>query len=113
VSEKTTITSYREFWPYYLNEHRRPRTRALHLAGTSVATVLLIAAVLYANVWLFLASLLAGYGPAWFAHFAVEKNQPATFRYPLWSLISDYRMAATWLIGRLSRELKRAGIDRQ
>jgi hypothetical protein len=104
------IRSYREFWPYYLNEHRQPKTRALHLAGTGVTTALLATGIVTANIWFLPAAVLAGYGPAWFAHFVVEKNRPATFRYPLWSLISDFRMAATWLAGGLERELRRAGI---
>lgn len=110
MREKAAIRTYREFWPYYLNEHKEPETRALHLAGTCVATVLLATGIVTADIWFFLAAVLAGYGPAWFAHFVVEKNRPATFRYPLWSLISDFRMAATWLTGGLHRELKRAGI---
>ena len=110
MRETAAIRSYREFWPYYLNEHKQPKTRALHLAGTGVTTVLLAAGIATANVWFLPAAVLAGYGPAWFAHFVVEKNRPATFRYPLWSLISDFRMAATWLTGGLHRELKRAGI---
>jgi hypothetical protein len=104
------IRTYREFWPYYLNEHKRAETRALHLGGTSAATVLLIAGLFAGNLFLLLGAVFAGYAPAWFAHFALEKNHPATFRYPLWSLLSDFRMTATWLCGDLSRELKRAGI---
>ena len=111
MSAKAAIKSYREFWPYYLNEHKNPRTRALHLAGTGVTTILLIVFVVSANIWFLPLAVLAGYCPAWFAHFAVEKNRPATFRYPLWSLISDFRMAATWLAGGLQREVDRAQID--
>ena len=111
MGERPVIKSYREFWPYYLNEHKNPRTRALHLVGTGLTTILLMACAATANIWFLPAAVLAGYGPAWFAHFAVEKNQPATFRYPLWSLISDFRMAATWVAGRLDRELQRAQIN--
>ena len=80
------------------------------MAGTGLAVVFLGAAILAWNVWLLLAALVAGYGPAWVTHFKIEKNRPATFRYPIWSLISDFRMTATWLSGGLSRELEKAGI---
>ena len=111
MGERRGIQSYREFWPYYLNEHKDPRTRALHLAGTGLTTVFLVACIVTANIWFLPAAVAAGYGPAWFAHFFIEKNRPATFRYPVWSLISDFRMTATWLTGGLDRELKRAQID--
>ena len=104
------ITTYREFWPFYLSEHAKAETRFWHMAGTGLAVVFLVAAILTWNVWLLLAALVAGYGPAWLTHFTIEKNRPATFRYPIWSLISDFRMAATWLSGGLSRELEKAGI---
>jgi hypothetical protein len=108
MSDRSDIRTYREFWPFYLNEHSRPETRALHIAGTGLAIALLLAALIAANAWLAGIAVLAGYGPAWLAHFLVEKNRPATFRYPVWSLISDFRMAGTWLAGNLHRELKRA-----
>jgi hypothetical protein len=111
VDKTAAIRTYREFWPYYLSEHSRPATRAFHFAGTSGGTALLLLSLAAQNPWLVLVAVLAGYGPAWFAHFAVEKNRPATFRYPLWSLISDFRMTGIWLAGGLGRELERAGID--
>ena len=80
------------------------------MAGTGLSVVFLVAAILTWNVWLLLAALVVGYGPAWLTHFTIEKNRPATFRYPIWSLISDFRMTATWLSGGLSRELEKAGI---
>lgn len=105
-----SITSFRDFWPYYLREHARPATRALHYAGTT----LVVGIALYALVtgsWLLLAALpVAGYGFAWVAHFMVEKNRPATFTYPLWSLAGDFRMWWMWLTGRLGPELERAGV---
>lgn len=105
-----TITSFRDFWPYYLREHAKPATRALHYAGTT----LVVGIALYALVtgsWLLLAALpVAGYGFAWVAHFMVEKNRPATFTYPLWSLAGDFKMWWMWLTGRLGPELDRAGV---
>jgi hypothetical protein len=104
------ITTYREFWPYYLREHAKPRTRAIHYVGTGLATASLIAAIVTGNPWLLIVMLFAGYGPAWIGHFFIEHNRPATFTYPLWSLFSDFRMAFTWLTGGMARELAKAGV---
>jgi len=104
------IQRYSDFWPYYLREHAKPETRAIHYAGTGLATISLVALIASRNAWFIPAILIGGYGPAWFGHFFVEKNEPATFKYPLWSLISDYRMALAWLTGRLGKELAKAGI---
>ncbi|MBX3594280.1 DUF962 domain-containing protein [Sphingomonas sp.] len=103
------ITRYGDFWPYYLREHARAQTRAMHYAGT-LLTFVALAAGIWLNSWWFLAIPLAGYGFAWAAHFGVEKNRPATFTYPLWSLVSDYRMFFLWLTGRLGPHLKQAGV---
>jgi hypothetical protein len=103
--------SFAEFWPFYLREHARPRTRALHYAGTSLVIAIAIGAMAMGRgLWL-LAIPLAGYGFAWVAHFAVEKNRPATFTYPLWSLAADFKMWWLWLTGRLGPELERAGLS--
>lgn len=61
-------------------------------------------------VWLFWLMPIAGYAFAWIAHFTVERNRPATFRFPLWSLYADFRMWACWVTGRMPAELRRAGI---
>jgi hypothetical protein len=105
------IQSYREFWPYYLKEHSKPATRSWHIAGTSLSTLVLVTGLASGSVALIVAAVLVGYGPAWAAHFLIEKNRPATFRYPFWSLISDYRMVGLWVAGGLSAELAKAGVS--
>ena len=103
--------SFTEFWPFYLREHSKPRTRALHYAGTTLVIAVALVAVATGR-WLWLLAIpLAGYGFAWAAHYAVEKNRPATFTYPLWSLAADFKMWWLWLTGRLGPELERAGPD--
>ncbi len=99
------------FWPFYLREHSRRETRALHYIGTTLVVGLAIAAIWTANWWLLIALPLAGYFFAWIAHFGVEKNRPATFTYPLWSLAADFRMWWLWLTGRLGPELQKAGVE--
>lgn len=109
----TEYQSFTDFWPFYLREHSKPRTRALHFAGTSLVILLLILALATGRWWLLILVPLAGYGFAWAAHFAVEHNRPATFRYPLWSLAADFRMWWLWLSGRLDAELGKAGVEQQ
>jgi len=101
------LQSYREFWPYYVREHASRATRALHFAGTSGVIVLAAAALVTANAWLLIALPVVGYGFAWVAHAFVERNKPATFTHPLWSLIADFHMFALMLTGRMDREVGR------
>ncbi|GAB5349825.1 Mpo1-like protein [Alteriqipengyuania sp. 357] len=106
-----TYTSFAEFWPFYLREHSRPATRALHYAGTGLVIALAVLALASGLWWLLLTLPITGYFFAWLAHFGVERNRPATFTYPLWSLAADFRMFFLWLSGRLGPELERAGVE--
>ena len=108
--EHHPIETYRQFWPYYLREHSKTETRAIHYLGTAIASLAVALFAATGNFWYVPLALVGGYGPAWFAHFFVEKNRPATFAYPLWSLISDFRMAFRFLTGALERDLADAGV---
>ena len=101
---------YNSFWPVYLAAHRHPATRAVHMVGTAASIALVLTAVAFRSAWILAAAVIAGYGLAWLSHGLVERNQPATFRHPLWSIFSDFRMLFLWLSGRLGGELARHGI---
>jgi hypothetical protein len=100
------LKSFEEFWPHYLGEHRDKANRALHFIGTTLVYALAVAAAVRSPQWLALAPFV-GYGFAWVGHFFVERNRPATFTYPLWSLRGDFRMHARMLTGRLRADLDR------
>lgn len=104
------FTSFRQFWPYYLQEHARPGTRALHYAGTSIVVMVALALLLTEKWWLVPLLPLAGYGFAWAGHVFVEHNRPATFTYPLWSLRADFVMWLRFLTGHAREDLARAGV---
>lgn len=99
-----------EFWPFYLGEHSRRGTRALHLIGTALALGCLVAAVALLNPWFLLAGLVSGYAFAWVAHYFVEHNRPATFTYPLKSFLSDWKMFGYFVTGQLGKQLRQHGV---
>jgi hypothetical protein len=109
-STNRRIETFEDFYPYYLQEHAKSLTRALHYVGTGLATLAMFVFVVTGNPWVLLVGPVVGYGPAWIAHFFIEKNRPATFRYPLWSLAGDFRMAFSWLTGHIGEDLERAGV---
>ena len=108
MAQEEEIKSFAEFWPHYVADHSQPATRALHLAGTTAA--LACAAALAARrKWKYIPlALIPGYGAAWVGHFFVERNKPASFKYPLWSFIADYKMIALMLAGKMEAEVERA-----
>jgi len=83
--------SFEAFYPYYIHEHSNQICRRIHIVGSALV---LVAAVLgiFVSAWWFAAMPVIGYGFAWVGHFFFEKNRPATFKYPLWSLMGDWRM---------------------
>lgn len=81
-----------EFYPYYLSEHQKSSTRVLHFVGTALVIVSALCFLVTSNGWFMAAVPFLGYGFAWVGHFFFEKNKPATFKYPGYSLASDFIM---------------------
>jgi hypothetical protein len=104
------FNSFAEFWPHYVGEHSKSATRLLHLIGTSIGVACAAFFVASGRWWLFLLGLIPGYGAAWIGHFFFEKNKPATFQYPLWSFIGDYKMIAMMLTGKMNAEVERVSL---
>lgn len=101
MGAKTGFGSFAEFYPFYLSEHANRTSRRLHFAGTSIALACALQAVQSLNGWWLLAALVAGYGFAWAGHFFFEKNRPATFRHPWYSLAGDWVMWKDIIVGRI------------
>jgi hypothetical protein len=101
------FSTFATFWPYYVAQHLHPLNRALHLFGTALALGAFgLGATL--SPWYALLALPAGYGPAWVGHFFVERNRPATFTHPLWSLRGDFVLFGLSLAGRMGPHLAEA-----
>ena len=104
------IATFATFWPVYLGEHRRAGCRLLHY-GSALATLALVLAAAWLRAgWLLLAIPVSAYGLAWVGHFYIERNRPATWSYPWWSLRAELRMARLAMTGRLAAEMERLGI---
>lgn len=101
--------SFAAFYPFYLSEHRNATCRALHFAGSTLVLALVALAAATRNAWWLLAVPLAGYGFAWVGHFGFEKNRPATFKYPAWSLLGDWVMYWQLLTRKIPFEERDAG----
>jgi len=99
--------SFEEFWPFYVREHSHPTNRRVHFVGTTGALGALASAAISGRWRRALLAPLFGYGAAWIGHFFVEKNRPATFQYPLWSLRGDFVMYTKMIAGTMDDEVAR------
>ena len=99
--DKNRIQNYREFWPFYLKEHSLWATKLWHAWGLVTAWSIGIIGIIFIGPVFILVGFGLGYAAAWYSHFFIEKNKPASFTYPLWSFISEFRMAFLVLSGRL------------
>ncbi len=100
------ITSFAEFWPFYVRAHSKARTRLMHAIGSTLALVC-VGLGIAVHPWFFLAAPVSGYGFAWYGHFFVEHNKPATFGHPFFSLAADYVMVWKMITGRMREEVAR------
>ena len=107
MSESARFRTFEEFWPFYVKEHSLKSTRWMHFAGTTMALGTVAAAVLLRKRSLLFVAPVMGYGPAWISHFFIEKNRPATFKYPRWSLMADFKMYGMILRGTMDAEVER------
>lgn len=106
-TSETKIETFEEFWDYYVGEHKKKATRVFHFVGTTAAFGCFAGGLLTRQRWLVLIAPFCGYGPAWISHFFIEKNRPATFKYPLWSLQADFVMWWKMLSGQMQAEVDR------
>ena len=106
MTDVDPILSYEEFWKFYVREHSHPKTRWMHFIGTSMVIGLGIAGLLFSPIY-FITMPIAGYSFAWASHFLFEKNRPATFKFPLWSLRADFQMYGYILNGRMNSEVRK------
>jgi hypothetical protein len=104
LPETMEIRSFADFWPYYVRQHASSRTRMLHAIG-SVLVLVMIGLALRKSLWFFLAAPIVGYAFAWYSHFFVEHNKPATFGHPFYSLAADYKMLFLMIAGRMDAEV--------
>jgi hypothetical protein len=94
-------SSFREFYPFYLNEHSNVQCRRMHFAGSTLVLAVIVLAIASGNAWWLLLAPVAGYGFAWIGHYVFEKNRPATFTHPLYSLLGDWVMYWQILRGKV------------
>ncbi len=91
--------SFSAFYPYYIHEHSNRTCRRIHVVGSALVIVAALLGI-FVSAWWFVSMPLVGYGFAWVGHFFFEKNRPATFQYPLWSLMGDWRMFFETVTGK-------------
>ena len=102
MDEHRRFQSFSDFYPFYLAEHSDARCRAMHYIGSSLVVAIAVFALASGRYAALLLVPVVGYGFAWIGHFCFEHNKPATFKYPLYSLIGDWVMLKDFLTGRLT-----------
>lgn len=96
-----SFRTFHDFYPFYLGEHANRTSRRLHVIGTTLGVLQLLLMFVTSNPWLLASGFVTGYAFAWVGHFFFEKNTPATFKHPLYSLRGDFAMARDVFTGRI------------
>lgn len=99
--------TFQEFWPFYLTEHTHPMNRQMHFIGTTLALLTLTLGLSVGPTWLAWCSPIFGYFFAWIGHFKIQKNKPATFQYPFYSLMGDFKLYFYTILGRVESEYQK------
>jgi|APLak6261662433_1056034.scaffolds.fasta_scaffold114124_1 hypothetical protein len=97
-----------QFYLYYLTQHQNKTCRTFHFVGTSLVFSTLISAIMYGRPEFLVLAPVFGYGLSWIGHFGFEKNKPAAFRYPIFSLFADFKMFGDILTGKINVKLEEA-----
>jgi hypothetical protein len=103
------FSSFREFYPFYLTQHANLTCRNLHIVGSLLGLTMAVSAILTGTWWLVLAGIVSGYACSWTGHFFFEKNKPATFTWPWYSFLGDWRMVWDAVTGNLPASLNPSG----
>lgn len=105
MSNEPVFQSFEEFWPFYLSQHLNRTCRVLHYIGTAAGLTLATTMLLSGNYLFFWFGFVPAYALAWIGHFVFEKNRPATFKYPRWSFMGDFKMLYYFLTGKVKSEM--------
>ena len=95
------FNSFKEFYPFYLSEHSKTSTKVLHVIGSLSVIFMIFYALIYSSAKILYFLPIVGYGFAWIGHFFFERNQPATFKFPLYSFIGDWVMLKDIFSGKV------------
>ena len=104
------FASFEEFWPFYLGEHSMATNRTIHCIGTFFGLVTALSGIMSGELFYLLLAPMIGYSFAWFGHFVIEKNKPATLKYPFYSFLGDFKMFGLWMTMKLNQEVDKLNI---
>jgi hypothetical protein len=104
MKSESMFKNYQEFYHFYLSEHSNSTCRNLHYIGNSLVLIILIYSIFASHLILLWTIPIIGYGFAWTGHFFFEHNKPASFKWPIWSFVSDWVMLFQFITGTLKKE---------